>query len=615
MKRNPLLYQVGGYAQTQLTNPEFIQTYQGTPLEQAQQYGNKQAQDYQQNIQDLTKLDILNSQREVLPGDEAESEKYNQQLKSQFEDMAKKGDYENMNHQVNELARRHFNNKALKAMAESHKNFEEEDKLAKEMLLRGRTPLFKGQRETHKTVSVNPETGKQEFNVYRSKLEDQLDYDKMKSTIWDDIKPDAGYTTSALRANLPSLYGYHTIQDWKGISGGYDKNGKAVGKIGQQFANAMRRYMDTPEYSQEVRKLEHEENLTKEFAEEHVQKNMLANGMMRTFGDTSARFIDELESNGNKGLDIEALPAVNVKNHLGYTTDKFDPMSEYSKTTNQTYNPFQPNISNMASAWAWKPKDPEQNEDEKLAYTAGALAGARIFGQPGEAEQLLQSQDKDSTLAYAKQYQDFVHNRLVFPHSYSYTMDADPTLVERRSESLRNNIRGRQVWDLSTGQLVKTDEGGKINPQFMDLIGGNLNNMITTGSLSPKNPYYSITQNDKFADGEIVQVRAKTSNGNTEVRDLLVTKPEGWYNTPQGRKNQLMNVLWDKLALTPGQNQKFNVNGISIEATDIPDPRDYEGKSDKIIVYKFGEHSYPEGLPIEGGIDKLVQLIELSKAN
>jgi len=75
--KNPLLYQVGGYTQTELTNPEFIKTYQGTPLEDAQKYGTKQAQDYQQNIQDLTKLDILNAQREVLPGDAGESEKYN----------------------------------------------------------------------------------------------------------------------------------------------------------------------------------------------------------------------------------------------------------------------------------------------------------------------------------------------------------------------------------------------------------------------------------------------------------------------------------------------------------------------------------------------------------
>jgi hypothetical protein len=59
MKNHLNCYQSGGYTPTQLTDPSFIPTYAGTPLEDAKQYGAKQAQDYQQNIADLTKLDNL----------------------------------------------------------------------------------------------------------------------------------------------------------------------------------------------------------------------------------------------------------------------------------------------------------------------------------------------------------------------------------------------------------------------------------------------------------------------------------------------------------------------------------------------------------------------------
>jgi len=189
-----------------------------------------------------------------------------------------------MSHQVNELARRHFNHKGLKAMAESHKNFEEEDKLRREMQVKGVTPLFGGDREAHKTVSINPETGKEDYNVYHSDLQAKLDWKGAKEKIWDTVKPNLGQLSNEQASKvLKAIDGYIATGTWTGINDA---------RIEGLLKHAIKTYQSTPEYTQEL-KAETKNLGNQDEAQQLIRERLTSEGTLHTFSQTHPQYLED----------------------------------------------------------------------------------------------------------------------------------------------------------------------------------------------------------------------------------------------------------------------------------------------------------------------------------
>lgn len=282
---------MGGYTPTNLQQASFIPTYAGTPLEDAQKYGTDLLNTYKSNIADLTKLDIANAQRRVIEGDTAESAKYDQELKTQFETMASKGDYENMTHQVNELARRHVNNKSLKAMAETRAVVDAEDELVMKMRAAGQEPLFLQDRTKYKSVSYD-EKGNPIYNVYKATAETPLDYQAKKADIWNVIKPSlAGLSEKQVNDTMRSIDNYITTGIWKGIS---NKT------IQDKVENALTAYKGTSEYRQErkvdmltAQEMGLEGKAADDWVESEQRRKMKAEGMLRVFSESHPDYVKD----------------------------------------------------------------------------------------------------------------------------------------------------------------------------------------------------------------------------------------------------------------------------------------------------------------------------------
>lgn len=615
-------FQVGGYTPTELTESKFIPTYAGAPLAESKEYGSKLAEIYHKNISDLTKLDILNSQRKVLEGDRELSEAYDNELKSQFEQMASSGNYEDMTSQVNELARRHYNNKTIQALSESKANADKEDDLIMKLGAQGIKPWFVQDRSKHQTISYDAD-GKVQYNVFKGTAEAPLDRQAKRAKIWSVVEPNMSQLSGDQVKNvMQAIPGYISTGEWKGIT---DKRIKGL------LDNALKSYEDTPEYSQELR-YETEQLGNSEAAKAEIRKSMLSEGLLKTFSQTNPQYLRDYSledavrranmSQEGAAFDDEALPGVQLKNTLGFDISDFEVRDRSGMKTEEAAkvtlngitipaNPRAPSKRNVP--YDFKGQSPTITEGQRGAFNTAATAGTLIFGgqeAAGKASELgTDYYNTPEAYSYAKQYSDMINQRTIFPSVKSYALDADPTMAERRTEQLQNHIGSRIAYDLETGETINTNAGGKINPEFMELIGGKVTNLRATGSLNPKNPYYRVTGNPRFADAELVQVRNEKTG---EVKEMLISKPESFYKTGMGKRNLITNVIWDKLALTPGQRHSFKIEGTDVDAMSVPDPNDASGRSDQIMVWKVGKFDFPEGKLIPAGYDGLINVIERS---
>jgi len=615
-------FQVGGYTPTQLTESKFVPTYAGIPLAESKEYGNKLAEIYHKNISDLTKLDILNSQRKVLDGDREISEAYDKELQDQFSKMAASGDYENLTPQVNELARRHYNNKTIQALSESKANADKEDDLIMKLKAQGVDPWFVQDRSKHETVTYD-ENGKVKYNIFKGTAEAPLDRQAKRAKIWSVVEPNMSQLSETQVKNvMQAIPGYLATGEWKGVS---DKRIKGL------LDNAMKSYEDTPEYSQELR-YETQQRGDSDAAKAEIRKSMLSEGLLRTFSQTNPQYLRDYSledalrrgraAEDSSGFENEALPGVQLKNALGFDIGDFEVKDRSGMRTEKAAtvtlngitipaNPRAP--SERRVPYDYKGQAPDIKEGERGAFNTAATAGTLIFGGKEAASKASELgtdyYNSPEAYNYAKQYSDMINQRTIFPSVKSYALDEDPTMAERRTEALQNHIGSRIAYDLSTGKTINTNAGGKVNPEFMELIGGKVTNLKAVGSLNPKNPYYRVTNNTRFADAELVQVRNSETG---EVKDMLISKPDSHYKTPIGKRNLITNVVWDKLALTPGQRHSFKIEGTDVDAMSIPDPNDPSGRSDQLMVWKVGSFEFPEGKLIPAGYDGLVNVIERS---
>ncbi len=285
MKRSKLkpVYQQGGFSPVQLSNSEFIPTYRGAPLEEAKSNAAAIATQYHKNIADLTQLDIMNANRKLLDQDKEDSAQYDAYLKSQMEELAKRGDYENMTMRVNALAREFVNNKDLKLFAENKAARDKEDEENRKMILAGKTPVLVQDINKFKSVTWD-DKGNKVYHTYKPTSEADLVARTMRKDIWDEVvagmKP---MTAVQAKQYMQDFTGYLRTGEWSGITPKI---------ISDRLEDALNTYSDTPHKKQEVKitakaLMDADPNLTEAEAttkaEAASRAKMTSEGMLRIY--------------------------------------------------------------------------------------------------------------------------------------------------------------------------------------------------------------------------------------------------------------------------------------------------------------------------------------------
>jgi hypothetical protein len=463
-KLKPNLYQQGGFSPVQLSSSEFIPTYAGVPLQEAERYGEGLTKMYHQNIADLTKLDIMNANRKVLKGDEAMSEEYNKYLKAQMEDMAKKGDYENMGMRVNALAREFVNHKDLKAMAESRAAADQDLEMRNKLRLAGQTPWFEQDIDAHQTIQVG-EDGKKTYNIYKPTTEAKLKHQEKRAAIWDVMKADAGpLKPEEVRSNIPAIQGFISTGSWKGISGGTDAAGNPTGKIGRLINHAMTSYKSTAEYDQEKRKDIQDltaqgysqEEATAE-AEKLARKRMFSEGMLRTFSEVDAQYLQDwmMKAQAEGGEGSTTKPALETGLKVGdidfYKDLALDQYTENQKGIMKARG-YGAKISKEDFDKAGMPTYERYTPEQRTKYESVARAAIT----QNDPEKLKEFYKDGSAAEITKATEDerkFLYSPEVYNQVQTYLKDIENRLYFNTVEEFAATPKGQQLQKAATDQL------------------------------------------------------------------------------------------------------------------------------------------------------------------
>lgn len=600
----PKLFQTGGYTPTQLSQSSFIPTYTGIPLAEAEKYGSSLAEMYHKNISDMTQLDILNANRQATAGDQGVSQELTAELQTQFEDIAKKGDYENMTSRINELARRYYNDPRRKAIDEQYKIAEEENKLVRSLSAQGKRPLFTTDWTKHQSVTLNPETGKYEPNIKQSDVQAQLEYDPRRQDIWKDVEPDSTYTTAQAQKDLQNIPGYLNMREIKSLSGGIDpKTGQPTGKIGQMVGYALDRYTSTPEYAQE-KKLLTQENLAKgmnsseaeQEADKNIQRKVLETGLMKTFTNVNPTLIRDwmleksMEGGGGdatRSLGYGTGHRFELPKDFGSLTTKFNPNDSGIKPDiagavgplglnpdfdpNKRYTPEElfkmreDRAKGVPNSERGTPAERKQYETVARAATAmfkpKVLESFDIKRAPADAEkEWLYSKD---AYELVQQYQKTIEDELNHNVMWKYDIDSKSQTQQAAAQKwIQNNYTVQSWFDPEKGKVINplSNPDFKLDPAGMKVIGE------TAGP----NIFGAMAKDERFYNSyEVAYTDPKTN----ESQLFYVAKDP--LQADAGIRES--SKLRSKGVMNPFQIVNNNVGGIDAE---------YQDQIGKILLYK-----------------------------
>lgn len=587
MKKSNLTrhFQLGGYTPTQLENYNYVPTYVGQPLEAQRNVGDKMLNLFQENLAQATAVDIMNANRKVVDGDNEINKEVSSRYKQELEGIAQSGDYENMTMRVNALARRYQTDPDVRALIESRSNWDKEQEMAREIRMKtGRDPLFLQDPKKHNTVSLG-EDGNRNYNIYRSTAEAPLDWQAKRQDIWSVIQPNMGQLTQKeVREALADIPGYLKTGTWKGVSNT---------KIKNLLDDAVSSYEGTAEYRQELRHIAQTQPDAN--PEEVVKTRILKEGLLKTFSQTDPQYMknwileDQLQKAGiasPASPTYEAMPALQIQTMLGFNPDDFDIRE---RRENEVADP----VSGLTMTYDTKPGQKKNLlQSERDSFNRAAMAGTEMFSGPDAARQAAQMgtdyYNTPQAVQAAKQYAEFVQTRYQFPKAVGYPED----ISKGETFQMRNFLLNRVVFDPSSGKTIQTsNKDGSINEDFLKLIGGSANNLTVSGFVLPKNSYGKAAGNPRFGDAQTVNVDDEKTGIH---KNLIVSRPDGYYQTAEGRQKLILNTLYNSLALNPGQVQNVGIEGLDLQAKSIPNVNDPSGEQDKILVYKVGQNDYSD---------------------
>ena len=328
MKKSKRTYQTGGnmYANTDIFTTGFIPTYQGEPLQEIKETQAKLDQEYQTQLDNATKLDVLLGELKSIEGDSALLNKAKSEYTKELEAIAASGDYENMATRVNALGRRYVKDKRFNAIQATKAAFDQEAAEAAKLRLKGVNALRAGDASTYQTAVVDSETREVKYIPYTSRLTAELNYDAKKKEIASQINPDSyirglnDKERELLKNNPMSLLATARI---KGISS------EKINRLKDDMLNV---YLNSAEGKQEKEILQ-ESGYTEEEA-------------LKTIGDS-------LESRGN--LQVFSESTVDVPKVSGNTLGK-----GFNPTTGEAYLTLSPET--LGSSLNMKEYSPHRNK-------------------------------------------------------------------------------------------------------------------------------------------------------------------------------------------------------------------------------------------------------------
>lgn len=259
------------YNQVRGINSTYVPQYVGSNYDELKSIASELDERYRQNKDLSDKIAVAAAQEQYLDTDEDIKKELQDRITGQIDTIASSPEnFENSSALVSQLARDFMADPKRIVALENKRRVDADRALLEKYGPRG---YNFGQDDINKFRTVDEEGN---IRKYRGQVEELMDYDARKETLFDNLTADAA--GGVLKPT--DLAGFMKTTDWTGIS-----NEKVKGYLNSAFD----RYKKTTEYDQEKRKyLKENPDLSAEVIDSAIKNNLLAVGKEKVFGRTDA---------------------------------------------------------------------------------------------------------------------------------------------------------------------------------------------------------------------------------------------------------------------------------------------------------------------------------------
>lgn len=268
---------MGLYDRVRANNSDYISQFVGSAVPEIQLTADTLQDRYDTNLASYDKLDFFANSLDAW--DPEIKKAAIDSVRQTIDQVANnKGAWENADLTIRQKARELNSNEALRASIENKKAILAEEEMVAKMRAQGLNPLRFKTADNFKTIA---EDGT--IQRYQGDTQRELDYDKTKSTFFDQMQADAG-DGKLTKADLADIPFYLQQNNWAGIS---------KTKVGRYADEAYNRYITTPEYQQEKRKLIELEGVDPNQVDNVIKRSILSTGLERVFGQSGTKYIQD----------------------------------------------------------------------------------------------------------------------------------------------------------------------------------------------------------------------------------------------------------------------------------------------------------------------------------
>lgn len=572
------------YEDFQLNNGQYIQQYQGLPLDEIRRTSDVLSERHYQNLANLNQLQLLREQykSKVPEGARSYFDTQFQDIDSALRDIAKQGG-ENATAKVAAISNRFLGDQGVLKSMQRAEEIQKEIEIENELLAKGLQPLRKkGLREAAMQAPViDPETGELHSvysSPYRSTVTQYEDPIPHMENIWKTINRDS--IESALKAapgtTIKELLGESMAEGMPDVPLFFEsltKAGISSDKITQQLGNAWNSYQQTPAYKQAI------EYADDPATEEARQKDQFyKHGLLRTYNEISRQYSgnqiadDLIRRSGQAatgafptqapGQPIETLFNYNENGHT----------KEVKLSGQNAYSVGGLDYSKKVEGDSGKEYDPQYISDYKTML--------EIKGQNSDI-----APDSPEAKQAVKEYKALVEQRVSNP----FVLPFDKKTIDRKNDELHAQLELYKFMDPISGETFSAfGKDGQLTDEFKEYAGEDLSKIKSTLSVSSeydaKNHYNINPGGDKDfakplalisqnADGTVKRLLASQLPSQTNPIDINTNKiyttvnmrPGQWQDvSPRVKARELHGAQLQEAGLTEEDLQAVSM---PIEAT------------------------------------------------
>ena len=520
-----------------LAQSRFIPTYAGTPLEEIERSANVLQDRYYQNLANQNQVELALEQQPYLPGDEPIRGVLRDDLQAAIESIANTGgDYENATQRVFNLSQAYITDPRRLQAERNYQAVQQEIELENKMRAQGQTPLRSRRRENFSTV--NPTTG--ELQLFESDLQPQLDYDKRRQTLFDNIRADSGPLT--LRNLFPeekqALKGYLKTGQWTGVS---------KGKIQRYLNEAFNRYQTTDEYRQQKYFGESDEN---------ILNQLMSTGLERVFGQTRENLVRDLTFD-KEGTAMGNVPYAYTRDGAVQLNQRFPDPDDFKVRQRTEVDPTRVPLGQVpglpqpfVESYRGPKRDMKPEEQQTFKLITDQLVGAN-------------ASDEEKAKAYDNYVEKYGQKNVapdVILSDYLRQGEEGRSTREDASKDANSTYRHRVFYDIEEGELVRGND-----PDFWeDHLDGKEDQIEVTGFYDSKNNFPTITGNPNFGVGMAVRIKG------TNKQYIMTRFSSEYENDPVIHQEMMLNQLYDNSSKLPNLWAPTILNNPTIKGGPIP---------------------------------------------